>query len=242
LHKASLPSDKRINRQPPTHAMLSLNLPRSELFCEPQLDSIFTTKVRVVLQPQLGVCAWPPFWLPYFSCMLANCCAVVGVVPQRTGAGGCCSDGIGILLFARMISTKTLGLKIWVPLLQYTCADGMTLRRKLMPRARRAGPWAAGVAPVVTWLRRTASSRRPAAPLRAGDSPRASFRGWLPSSPSSSGRFGEFMFALGSKFPRRGELSRGGDTRRCSICGGPAWWWSSTEFVTAGIEGMTGFI
>lgn len=77
--------------------------------------------------------------------------------------------------------------------------------RKLISRGSGVGPWGRpmGVLPLAAMLRRAASRRRPAAPLR-GDSPRASLRGCALSSASSRGRFGEFVMT--GRFVRRGEL------------------------------------
>jgi hypothetical protein len=138
----------------------------------------------------------------------------------------------------RSIVTITSGLK---RVSLYVWAAGIMPRRKLMPRGRGGGPAGRpmGVLPVVALLRRAASRRRPAAPFK-GDSPRASFRGCALSSASSRGRFGDFT--AGKRFPRRGELVKAGDAKRCcsaTICGGIADKGSSTDGI---MEGMTGLI
>jgi hypothetical protein len=126
--------------------------------------------------PALAECACP-LWLPYFSWMLASCCAVVGVVPHRWGIadeGTWRPAGVGMRALLRIISTMASALK---RVSRYVCAGGMMLRRKLISRGRGVGPATTGVLPEGARLRRAASRRRPAAPLRAGDSPRASLRG-----------------------------------------------------------------
>jgi len=193
----------------------------------------------------MGMC--PP--LPYFSCMLCSCCAVVGVVPQRCGCGGPWPGGTGMASTLRSRATNPSALK---RVSLYVLAGGMMPRRKLTPRGRGGGPgaWPTGVAPVVARLRRAASRRRPAAPL-SGDSPLTSLRGCPPSSASSRGRFGEFV--TGMRFPRCGEFAMPGDARRCcsaTIWGGSAGigcccccCCSSMEGITDGmVAGMTGFI